>query len=201
PNSLSRVVAPPDWAFLTLCLGLLVLGLMVSRFRYVGAIPICAACFGWASAERPDVLISDTGKLVGVQLENGRALNKPTGAGFVAGVWLENDGDLSKQDLAAQRWGDDLRAISAHERTIYAASGKRGLKDFTQCSEKDIAVFSEAYEGQIYCEIFDIKRLRSTGSVALNFTKDGTLEIITARAVAGQRYWNDRDLRKARLNH
>lgn len=47
----------------------------------------------WSGTERPDVLISDTGTLVGVMTPQGRALSKERGAGFAARNWLENDGD------------------------------------------------------------------------------------------------------------
>jgi competence protein ComEC len=51
---------------------------------------------------RPDVLISDTGRLAGVLTEEGRALSRARGDGFVAGVWLENDGDGAAQEDAAR---------------------------------------------------------------------------------------------------
>ena len=47
----------------------------------------------WSGTERSDVLISDTGTLVGVMTPQGRALSKERGAGFAARNWLENDGD------------------------------------------------------------------------------------------------------------
>ena len=47
----------------------------------------------WSGTERPDVLISGTGTLVGVMTPQGRALSKERGAGFAARNWLENDGD------------------------------------------------------------------------------------------------------------
>ncbi|MGB7318978.1 MAG: ComEC/Rec2 family competence protein [Planktotalea sp.] len=201
PSAITTVPAPPGWAFFMLCSGFLLLGLMASKLRFLCVAPICVGAIAWATVERPDVLIADTGNLVGVLLEKGRALNKAKGAGFVAGVWLENDGDASDQWRAAQRWGEGVNATSVSERTIYAASGKRGLAAFKGCSVNDIAIFSEAFEGSAPCEIFDITRLKQTGSVALTFKPNGALEITTARAVAGRRYWNDKALRKTRWGH
>ncbi len=200
PNAISKVVAPPSWAFFTLCLGFLVLGLMLSRLRYLGVLPIIVALFAWVGAERPDVLISGTGTLVGVMQGGERALNKAKGAGFVAGVWLENDGDKSAQQRAASKWGEGT-AITLNSRNIYAASGKRGLAAFNGCASKDIVVFSEDFDGTVPCEVFDTKRLSQTGSVALYFGEQSTLKMTTAREVSGRRYWNDKNLRSVRFGH
>jgi competence protein ComEC len=133
--------------------------------------------------------------------ESGRALSKAKGSGFVAGVWLENDGDDSFQDQAAARWVGSSKAMALGKGVIHAASGKRGLKSFTGCNANDIAVFSEVFEGKADCDVFDIKRLRKTGSIALFLDETGAIKIITARSVAGRRYWNDRGLRKDRLGY
>ena len=197
PGALSKIPAPPAWAFFALCMGLLLLALMISRLRFAGIIPICAALFGWIMVERPDVLISDTGTLVGVMQHSGRVLSKAKGAGFVASVWLENDGDPRLQWQAARDW--EGAKIGAHQ--VHAASGKRGLAAFSGCAAKDIAVFSEVFEGKAACTVFYQKRLRDTGRVALKWRENGSLKITTARDVAGRRYWNDKALRKTRLGY
>ncbi|WP_085307953.1 ComEC/Rec2 family competence protein [Planktotalea arctica] len=197
PGAVSKIPAPPDWAFFALCLGLLIVALMVTRVRFIGLAPIAAALLGWVTVERPDVLISDTGTLVGVMQGTQRVLSKEKGAGFVAGVWLENDGDARAQSQA----GADWQGAQIGQARIFAASGKRGLTEFSGCSAKDIAVFSEIYEGDAPCTVFDQKRLRNVGSVALRWDASGALKITTARDVAGRRYWNDKALRKARLGH
>ena len=60
-GAIHKLPAPPSWALFALCLGLLVMALMASRARLVGMAPICADLFTWATVQRPDVLISDTG--------------------------------------------------------------------------------------------------------------------------------------------
>ena len=51
------------------------------------------------------VLIASDGGLVGVLGAEGRILSRAKGSGFVAGAWLENDGDLADQKTAAGRSG------------------------------------------------------------------------------------------------
>ncbi|WP_293446880.1 ComEC/Rec2 family competence protein, partial [Planktotalea sp.] len=200
PDAVSKVPAPPDWAFFSLCLGLLWMALMMSKVRLVGLLPVCIALLVWAQVQRPDVLISDTGSLVGVLRDGGRALSKEKGSGFVASVWLENDGDAIFQKRAAGRW-EGGRTINAGGHSVHAASGKRGLAGFKGCNRKDIVVFSEAYKGDATCEIFDRNRLRETGSISITFDENGIADITTARAMAGRQYWDTKALRKARFGH
>jgi hypothetical protein len=68
-------------------------------------VPLALAGALWTGGERPGVLVSDTGGLVGVMTEEGRALSRLRGDGFVAGIWLENDGDRATQEEAAARPG------------------------------------------------------------------------------------------------
>jgi competence protein ComEC len=72
--------------------------------RLLGPV-LCMIAFGiWAGTSRPDVLISDTGRLLGVVQNQKRALNRERVNGFSARVWLENDGDKIEQILAADRY-------------------------------------------------------------------------------------------------
>ena len=53
----------------------------------------------WATTQRPEILIADQGRLIGVLSDEGRALSKEKGQGFVADVWMENDGiKLDRRD-------------------------------------------------------------------------------------------------------
>ncbi len=199
-GAITKVPAPPSWAFFALCLGLLSLALLLTRLRWGGLVPIAAALLAWITVERPDVLISDTGVLVGVLASEGRVLSKAKGSGFVASVWLENDGDARFQQAAARDW-PNARAIRFGAGQIHAAAGKRGLKGFSGCTSKDIAVFSERFDGSAQCDVFDQTRLRETGSVAITLLSDGSFDVKTARQVAGRRMWNDKTLRKQRFGY
>ena len=63
---------------------------------------------------------------MGVLSENGRVLSKAKGSGFVASVWLENDGDPRFQDTAAIEWSHNKMRFGGGQ--IYVAAGKRGLR-------------------------------------------------------------------------
>jgi competence protein ComEC len=134
--------------------------------------------------QRPDLLISDDGKLVGIQTVKGRALSFPKGAGFVAQVWLENDGDMATQAEAASRplWrpiADGVRAAQFGTTTLLNLRGKRGLAHRFDCSDA-LWVISDQFLTQhpdvvapnAACRIFDRQSLSKTGAVAISAPND-----------------------------
>ena len=147
----------------------------------------------WHGAQRPDVLVSDTGTLVGVMTSEGRALSKPKGAGFVARNWLENDGTGRSQQAAAELW---------HQDAIVHLSGKRAMAGFKGCTKGHIVVASTEAEtlSDQPCLIFDPKKLKETGSLAISNTANGW-QITTARAVAGDRLWTNWPKARNRLQY
>lgn len=175
------VPGPGGWVLPLLALGFLFLILWQGRPRFAGA-PVMALSFWlWSGVERPAVLISDTGTLVGVLTQQGRALSKSKGAGFVARNWLENDGDGAPQWQAAERWQGGA---------VLHLSGKRALAAFEGCTAGQIVVTSAVPEEakEFGCPMFDPQKLRLTGSIALTQTPAGW-QMTTARDLAGERLW------------
>jgi competence protein ComEC len=67
--------------------------------KSIGIIAANIAVGLWGSTQRPEILIADQGRLIGVLSDQGRALSKIKGQGFVADVWMENDGmKLDRRD-------------------------------------------------------------------------------------------------------
>ncbi|MEN8895000.1 MAG: hypothetical protein ABF248_02785, partial [Yoonia sp.] len=60
--------------------------------RITGMVAVVIGAGMWMDTKRPAVLVADIGALVGVLGPAGRALSKGKGSGFVAGIWMENDG-------------------------------------------------------------------------------------------------------------
>jgi competence protein ComEC len=182
PQARTYVVGPAAGVVPLLTLGFLMLLLWRGRLRWSGAVAMVASFFIWSGTERPDVLIADTGALVGVMTEQGRALSKAKGAGFVADNWLENDGDGGGQAVAAARWQEGIPVIHL--------SGKRAAEAFTSCVEGQLVVSSVPLPHQrLPCVVHDPDTLRETGAVAYRYMPDGTLRQITARTSGGDRLW------------
>ena len=180
------VVSPAAGVLPLMAFGALIIVLWQGRARVVGLAPMLLAAVLWARTERPDVLISDTGALVGVMTPQGRALNRPRGAGFVALNWLENDGDAATQQGAAARWP---ASQAPGDIRVLALRGKRAAQELTDCRSHDWIVLNTQAVHPLPCTVFDPESLRRTGAVALRATRDGVTRT-TAREVTGARLWN-----------
>lgn len=193
-GALGHVPSPNVWVLPLLTIGLLWLILWQGRARLAGVAAVIAAFMVWGNGTRPAILVADTGALIGQMGPEGRVLSKPTGAGFVARVWLENDGSPVPQDVAAARDGfsRDVRTVWAQLEgwTIVQTSGKTALAALDGCGGADILVSNMADEVMRPCEVFDQIRLRDTGSLAFELEENGDLRVITAREMSGNRPWN-----------
>ncbi|MEM8656097.1 MAG: ComEC/Rec2 family competence protein [Pseudomonadota bacterium] len=169
-----------------LALGMLFVILWQGRTRFVGLAAVVAALLLWQGGARPHVLVADTGGLVGRMTEEGRALSRPKGAGFVARNWLENDGEGIDQETAAERWQTE-----GHGPRIVHLSGKRAAAAFKGCVKGEIVVANTDLEGgsDWPCLVLTPPILRRTGAIAL-IRQGKDLRLLTARDVAGDRMWS-----------
>jgi len=188
PGATGHLLAPGPWVLPLFAAGALLLCLWRGRGRFIGAAPMLLAFGLWAETERPMVLISADGGLVGVMTPEGRALSKPRGAGFVAGIWLENDGDGADQPTAAARWpaaAGRLPIFEASGLRILHVTGKRAAAELTACEKGEIVVSAVPLTLKGACRLFDPARLRQTGAVAL-----GRQGMRTTRDPARARLWS-----------
>ncbi|EEX14632.1 competence protein [Citreicella sp. SE45] len=189
-GSLGHVLAPGPMVLPLLALGGLLLCLWQGRFRFAGLVPVALAAALWSASARPDVLIADTGALVGAMTENGRALSRERGAGFLAGIWLENDGQAGGQEEAAALWppGAEERTarITLAGLRVTHLQGSRAAQAFGGCDGSELVVSSVDIPEIPGCDIYDPERLRATGAVAVWLTPQGP-RIVTA---AGHRLWH-----------
>lgn len=170
------VISPMPWVLPLLALGSLWWWIWQGRSRWAGAFACVAALVLWNMTKRPHILIAENGGLVGVMTPDGRSLSRPRGSGFVAQIWLENDGDGLDRSGAAALW---------RKNAVVHVTGKKASTAMTDCAPGQIVV-SNAKLPPLPCDSFDTERLRQTGSVAI--LQNG--EVKTARAVAGRRLWN-----------
>jgi competence protein ComEC len=194
PGSVSHLPAAPPAFLPVLTLGALFLMLWQGRARWAGLAPMAAACLHWASAERPPLLISDSGGIVGVMTEAGRALTKPSGDGYVARSWLEDDGDGAPQAEAFARAGflGETGALVADlgGTEVVQVSG-RGWRErlAAECRAGRIVVVAQevgATPGP--CTLLDPVALAETGALS-GWTGPEGLRFESAADHAGQRLW------------
>ncbi|WP_037315747.1 ComEC/Rec2 family competence protein [Ruegeria halocynthiae] len=182
------VASPPHYVLPLFALGSLWLALWQGRAKWVGVAPVLAAFLLWGQGQRPEVLVADTGGLVGVMTDQGRALSKEKGSGFVASVWLENDGDGVDQIKAASRWPGEASLVQRfvwQGKELIHITGKRAARGFDECSENQIIISSVAVDLIGDCGIFGPKRLSETGSLSFLNGK-----ITTSKQAIGNRLWS-----------
>jgi len=180
-----RVVAPGPAVLPLIAVGMLFVILWQGRLRLTVVAPVVLAAILWAQSERPPILISADGALVGKMTEAGRALSKPKGAGFAARVWLENDGDGSNQIAASARWTGSTRHAMIGTTKVVHVIGKRAVEAFDECLVGQVIVTTVDKDLPGDCLLFDPARLRKLGSLMI--TSEGIL--LSAQELAGQRLW------------
>lgn len=190
PDAVGFVVSPPPIVLPLLALGAIFVVLWQGRWRWFGIVPVVISLALWSGGERPDLLISDTGGLLGVMTDNGRSLSRATGDGFAAEAWLRGDGDGATQEGAAARGGFEVNGRTYRTEAagweVLLVRGKTTLDQLVDCDGADIVVTNQRDQVERPCEVFDLERLQHFGSVAI--MPDGQLK--TARQVTGERLWN-----------
>lgn len=199
PNAASLVAAPLPGVLPVICGGAVLLALWRGAGQVLGGVAVVGALAVWTISPRPDLLVSESGSLVGVLTDAGRAMSKPKGDSFAASVWLENDGDAALQDQAAARKGfrteGRLRVLKVGETTVLHGTGKTAAAEvLDQCGSQNIAIINVALaviDGSPHpdCIVYDQQRLRQTGSLAISLEK-GQVITTTAQSVSGRRLWS-----------
>jgi hypothetical protein len=103
PNAVRYIPQPEPAVLPLIVLGALLVMLWQGRGRWAGLAPMLAALAFWLQTERPLLLVSADGGLVGASTAEGRALSRARGQGFVAQSWLENDGNDRDREAAYVR--------------------------------------------------------------------------------------------------
>ena len=187
PGATSGVPTPPAAVLPMMALGALWAVLWRGRWALLGGAPMVMAFALWATVQRPVVLVADSGRLVGVMGPEGRALSGARGQGFVARVWLENDGEIAtSQETAAARWptmpvlGQGRLMVLRGEKAAQAAS----------CLPGDWVVSDARLPAGLPCQTLDADRLQTTGAIALYATPDGGLRMRSVAQMGGLRLWH-----------
>jgi len=160
--------------------GCLLAVLWIGRFKLAGCALAGLGLVIWVGSERPDILIDDTGSLTGIMTEEGRALSKARGNGFVARSWLTSDGDKAVQKEAGQR-------IGSHRSFAAITDPSEDLEQLCG-SHKVVLAPKQTAPLNASCLIVDKKMLKEEGAIALYF-KDDQIISKGSRSQTGDRLW------------
>jgi len=176
-----------------LAVGCLWLILWRGRWGLVGLAPVLASAVLWVQTERPALLISESGGLLGLMADEGRVLSKSSGEAFVARSWLENDGDATEPEQAALR-GGFLRGEGRVEATVgsarYVHLYGRGWAERLAgaCADGTVVMARKLADVPPDCTVLDADALAQTGTIAV-YLKDGRAQMLGAKQAAGARPW------------
>lgn len=169
-GAVTGIAAPPWFVLPVVTLGLVWAVLWRGYGRLFGVVVALVGLTVWGQSERPALLVSPDGKLVGVMGPEGRALSKPKGGGFSAKTWLENDGDLALQDQASARSGFVARDLgqqfSIGEKTGLLLAPKAEIAGRNLCELADVVIAAEIVTGT-GCLVLDSAALEQSGAVAI----------------------------------
>nr|WP_246849788.1 ComEC/Rec2 family competence protein [Rubellimicrobium arenae] len=190
-GAVGGVPSAPSAVLPLLTIGGLIVILWQGRGRWIGLPVLVLALALWSAASRPDLLISGSGGIMAVLGAEGRAVSRPTGAGFEVEQWLAGDGDLAPQDEAAGRpgviRGDRTAQAVVGGRDILLVRGARALAQVKGCDGADLLVTDQVAEGRP-CLVLDASMLARTGAVA-GWAEGGGLRLIATELWAGDRPW------------
>lgn len=196
PGAVRPVGVAQDLVLGLMALGGLWLALWTGRWRLIGCLPVVFGLVVWSLPERrPDVLVSDSARLIGVMGPEGRVLDHPRTQSYAAKTWLRRDGDLATQEEAAARPGfsqagpfreaslpDDWR-LEIHHKTNDAV-------DLVQrCTERTIIIARRGPEIDGPCLYFGEDRLQRSGPVAITIVENGPPRIDMVRHAGPYRLW------------
>jgi competence protein ComEC len=190
PGSLSLVPAPAPSVLPIMALGGLILCLWQGWGRLSGLAVMLLAAGIWSQSARPDIIISETGRLVGVLTPEGRALNKAKGDGFAALGWLENDGDGVDQEIAAARGFAEPNWLEIPDVMVFHAA--KDVPDDVvaeYCALYPIVVMPRRKTQNAPCQIMTEAFFRREGAVRIDLSDDAPPRWKSNRSFRGDRLW------------
>ncbi|PID37029.1 MAG: competence protein [Rhodobacterales bacterium] len=195
PGAVGQIVSPPGAAMAAISLGGVALVAGIGRWRIAGIAAILLGFGLWADHERPDLLVSRSGGMLGLMTPEGRALTRAKGDAFTAEIWLENDGDGADQAQAAARRAfttqDGVRFAHLGAVQLAHVTGRGAAQKVRDLCETVPLIFTTADlpTRPTGCQIFDKSTLARTGSLAIDATEVG-YSVTTAADTAGDRPWS-----------
>lgn len=196
PDATRMVAEAPPFAFALLTIGGLMLCISRSAGRLAGLILVGWACAHWWMGARPDVLIAERGRLIGVMGAEGRALSFAGGrSDFIASTWLRRDGDEARPKEAAARRGVSTGKGWVHAQLAHGWRLEGELYRVEQarlealCQTRVILVAPRAWRPPAGACLFIGPEALDAGPLAVSLTDDDQAVVETAAEKTGRRLW------------
>lgn len=191
-GAVSHIPSAGEYALPFIVIGAIGFILLSTALRKASILLCLIGVLFWSQAKRPEILISSTGRLIGIMTQNGRILNRKKGNGFFASNWLANDGDARTQKEAASlKPANEFTYLLGVQKIRYIWQNK--LDFFTlknKCKQIDLLIVP-TWKGQTPkgCRLLGYYDFEFLGSLAISETKY-SLKVLSAREASGRRLWN-----------
>ena len=165
-SAVTFVIAPAAWILPVFSASFAWIILWRGWGKGLGVLGVVVAFLGWHGSARPDILIAKDGVLVGLLLPEGRALSKPNGGTFSAGIWAQNDGLPMPREKAYALWED--RKIDLYH---HWSKKKKGLEIACTPGEMHIVAQKRRISGE--CWHLSHHIIKRNGATAIWLDKQG----------------------------
>jgi competence protein ComEC len=195
PGAVGHVAAFSAWAMLSATAGLLVLCLLRSPLRFIGAVFVLMGCFAAMMPARPDVLMSAGGDALAVRGANGRLTAVKFGHDTLSvREWLAADGDArdaADPGVAAGFACDPDGCVARLPDGAMVAVSRTAAAFADDCIRAALIVTVRAAPGDCRAQVIDRATLRKNGAMALTW-RNGRFEMTAARPDGIERPWTRR---------
>jgi competence protein ComEC len=193
PGAIGRITAFGTGPLILSSLGIVLLGLLRTPLRWIGAVLVLISVAWISATPQPDVLISGDGHNVGVRGRDGRLhLMKTAKDAFLVKEWLAadaDDRDATNISLGEGVSCDDEGCVAqmADGRLVALSLKPDGLTD--DCARAALIVTANPAPAACGATAIDLKRLRAQGAMALRWTRRG-LVVDAVRPRGTNRPWS-----------
>ena len=174
------VPAFDTWGLIVITGGLLILFFFQGSVRWIG-LPIAALGFlSFLTIQRPDIYVTQGGKVIAVRLENGMlSLSDKTASAIITDVWLKRNGQNPNTDQTPL-FTDRFVVIN----------GKKIAFSSLTCADADLSILLKYEIGDCPRPVIDNKELWKHKMHAVFIEKDG-IRVETLAQSMGKRPWSE----------
>jgi competence protein ComEC len=196
PNSSFYVPSISAYGLVFVTFGGLILCLFTTRLRYIGLIPVCLGLLGILHYEKPDIIISNNGKLFAVRDDIGvLAFSSKVSSRFQRMIWQQSTGEnyiLSIHDAYLDDCSNSYCKLERNGNTAVIIASLHEPK--THCS--DVHVFINLADNSFICEPalnnVNLSMLRQHGTHLVYLYND-RVKIQTVSDFRERRIWNSKN--------
>jgi competence protein ComEC len=189
PGAIAVLPAMPAMVLPVVAIGLLWLGMARGHWRAFGAAAIAAAVVSAWIVQRPDILVSPSGKLVAFRTPDGDLmLSSNRAERLVRETWLRRNGQIRFDDIGDLQ-GSEAWLRCSEVACDYAERIRVVLSDApADCSQPELTIVPRALAIACPDGTIDQSDLAARGAHAI-YLKDDGIEIVDAASTIGKRPW------------